>query len=145
MVVLLPQRTGQRDGHSPPITRSSADCSTHWLDTAAPFLIAFIVVYALAFLVTLVWSAVQLMRLLYYTGAKPNVPKLLHLVIFFQGCLRVAWFFTAGLDVLHNIATTSLMEGLIDGMGIAALVVCYLLAILLWLQVYNQGMGVQER
>lgn len=107
----------------PSRNKKAPDCSTHWLDSAAPYVTAFVVIYGVVFLSTLIWSAAQLVRLLYYTGARPNVPKLLHLVIFFQGALRIAWFSTAGLDVLSGIATTTMFEGLVDGMGIAALVV----------------------
>jgi hypothetical protein len=63
---------------------------------------------------------------------------MLHLVIFVQACLRVSWILSAGLDVLNHAKAQTLVEGIIDGLGIAALVVCYLLCILLWMQVLNQ-------
>lgn len=112
------------------------DCSTHWLDEAADSMLSYIVVFTLVFACTLVLSAVQLVRLVYYTGASPTVPKLLHLVIFVQAVLRMAWLMSGALFIYEDYATTSFWMGVLDGMGIAALIVvrwqwrrCWLVAL----------------
>jgi hypothetical protein len=101
-------------------------------------LVAFVVVFSLVFGGLLVASAAQLCRWVYYTGLRVNVPKLLHVIVFIQACLRLGWFLSGGVDILGHNSPITLAEGIIDGLGIAMLVVCYLLCILLWLQVLNQ-------
>jgi hypothetical protein len=114
------------------------DCSLNWADGAYGALVSFIVLFSLVFGALMIWSALQLCRWVYYTGLRVNVPKLLHCVIFVQACFRLAWFLTGGLDILNRNGAQSMVEGIVDGLGIAMLVVCYQLCILLWLQVLNQ-------
>jgi hypothetical protein len=47
-----------------------ADCATHWLDDPGTegALVAYVAIYTIIFSCCLVWSAVQFIRLLYYTG-----------------------------------------------------------------------------
>ncbi len=117
---------------------NEADCSIDWASGAYGALVAFIVLFSLIFGALMIWSALQLCRWVYYTGLRVNVPKLLHCVIFVQACFRLAWFLTGGRDILNHNGVQTLAEGIIDGLGIAMLVVCYQLCILLWLQVLNQ-------
>lgn len=118
---------------------NASDCSSQWAEgSRRSLLIAFVVVFALLFGGILVASAVQGARWIYLAGWRPNVPKLLHGVIFGQAVLRIGWILSAGLDVLAHKPLRGVLEGVVDGLGIAALIVCYLLCILLWLQVLNQ-------
>lgn len=160
---------------------NEVDCAIDWADVARVRLLVFLVAFSLLFAVLLLASLLQLIRWLYLTGLRPNVPKyvpaqstllfllcgsllfdpspqggtsslyifsqrasffsssqLLHCVIFLQAMLRLGWLLSAGVEVLGHHALRTLVEGMIDGLGIAALIVCYLLCILLWLQVLNQ-------
>ncbi len=67
------------------------------------------------------------------------------LFCFSKACLRLGWFLSGGVDVLGHHSAQTLAEGIVDGLGIAMLVVCYLLCILLWLQVLNQITPAGER
>ncbi len=121
------------------------DCSIDWANGAHGALVTFVAIFSLLFGVIMLVSAAQLVRWLYYTGMRINVPKLLHVVIFVQAVFRVAWFLSGGLDILGHNGVQTMAEGIIDGLGIAMLVVCYQLCILLWLQVLNQVTPPGER
>ena len=124
---------------------NDANCATKWLDDAYNDFLAYFVIFLFIFVCTTFVSAVQLGRWVYYTGCNVNVPKLLHFVIFVQGCIRISWFLTGGIDILRNLNSQTWEIGLLDGLGLACLLVCYMLSILLWLQIYHQITGAGAR